>query len=253
MPITIDSIYSYPVKGLAGVRLDSARIHPTGFANDRRFGIAFAKPDDLYKGEGPWRPWNFFISLKKSTLAAHLSAEVEGEGDDILLHLRHRDGRRESGNPLDGAQRRQLEAFLQDALEHDAPLSLVDSDAVRLWDDAQTLSFINLNSLAELSEHAPAPLHPLRFRANILLNGADAWAEEAWSGAAALGDCRVQFRHAIPRCAATTVHPQTAQRDCRPPQMLTKLRGDANFGIYAAVAQGGELRPGQELHFEPAS
>lgn len=247
-------MYSYPVKGLGGMQLATAQVGRGGLraAHDRRFGIAFADSQALLSGKTPWRPWEVFVSLKKYALAAHLSAEVSGEDDAPTLTLRHRDGREVSGKPHDAQQRQHLQEFLQDALQC-APLTLVDSRAQPLWDDAEALTLVNQASLGALAQDSGEPMQVERFRPNILLDGAAPWAEATWHGSAQLGACRLRFGGGVPRCAATTVHPVSAERDCRPPQFLARLRGSTDFGIFAQVEAGGTLHPGAELHLEPSA
>ena len=59
--------------------------------------------------------------------------------------------------------------------------------------------------------------HKRRFRANLYFSGAPAWHELEWVGQELLaGRARLRVVKRIPRCPATQVNPETAERDADP-------------------------------------
>ena len=63
------------------------------------------------------------------------------------------------------------------------------------------------------------PVHPLRFRANLYVEGWPAWHEfELLDRTLAIGDARLKVVKRIVRCAAVNVDPETAERDLAIPQ-----------------------------------
>jgi uncharacterized protein YcbX len=147
-----------------------------------------------------------------------------------------------------------LAEFLGDAVAQ--PLRIVEAprhtfaDARRKPNATtdQYVSLINLGSIAALEELVEAPVDPLRFRANVYFEGAPAWRENDWvGGEIALGDARLRVVAPITRCAATQVNPATAERDLDVVGELQRRFGHNLMGIYAEVAEGGEIATGDRL------
>ena len=87
-----------------------------------------------------------------------------------------------------------------------------------------------------------APVHPLRFRANLYVEGWPAWHEfDLLDHTLAIGDVRLKVVKRIVRCAAVNVDPDTAARDLAIPQALQRRLGHADCGIYAEVIEGGTI------------
>lgn len=51
----------------------------------------------------------------------------------------------------------------------------------------------------------------------------------------------------IQRCAATEVDPDAGVRDLTIPRSLLQNLGHGDFGVYAEVAAGGEIAPGDAI------
>jgi uncharacterized protein len=92
------------------------------------------------------------------------------------------------------------------------------------------------------------PVDPLRFRANVYLDGASAWTEHDWVGSEiTLGAARLRVISPITRCAATQVNPMTAKCDLDIVAALGRAFGHINMGVYAEVVAGGEIAVGDAL------
>ena len=110
------------------------------------------------------------------------------------------------------------------------------------------VSFLNLASVRDLAERTATTLDPLRFRANVQLDGLPAFAEADLVGREfTVGPVRFRGVQPTARCAATEVEPGTGRRDLPVPQMLVRTYGSDLMGFYAVVVEGGELRPGDRL------
>ncbi|MBB4811530.1 uncharacterized protein YcbX [Pseudomonas rhodesiae] len=85
-----------------------------------------------------------------------------------------------------------------------------DDDQVALA-DGYPLLLIGQASLEDLSEKVGRPMEMLRFRPNLVIEGADAFAEDGWKRLR-IGD--VEFRVVKPcaRCILTTIDPRTGER-----------------------------------------
>jgi len=113
----------------------------------------------------------------------------------------------------------------------------------------KVVSIINIASVAALEEVVGAPLDPLRFRANLYVEGWAAWSELDLLGKVlAVGPAaRLKVVKRIVRCTATNVDPQSGVRDLNLPQTLMRTYGHCDCGIYAEVVQAGEIAPGQPI------
>ena len=96
------------------------------------------------------------------------------------------------GDPEDD---RRLEDWLTDFLgeEATAPLRLLDGAGYRFMDSPKgAVSVLNLASVRDLSARLGVTVDPLRFRANVWVEGWPAWAENDWVGCEmALGEARL--------------------------------------------------------------
>jgi hypothetical protein len=110
------------------------------------------------------------------------------------------------------------------------------------------VSIINLASVAELENVIGAPVNPLRFRANLYVDGWPAWTEfDPVDRELTIGAVRLKGLKRIVRCAATNVDPDTGMRDLSIPNTLMQTFGHMDCGIYAEVLEGGEIKPGDAV------
>jgi uncharacterized protein YcbX len=104
------------------------------------------------------------------------------------------------------------------------------------------VSILNLASLRDLESKIGKPLDPLRFRANIYVEGWPAWAENGWAGRDLMvGFARAKVFKPIVRCAATHVDPATAELDTDVVKALFDNYGHMFCGIYVHVTDGGRV------------
>jgi len=146
-----------------------------------------------------------------------------------------------------------LSAFLPRALP--GRPWLVRSDTHRFTDVSVTsaaymsaISLINLASVRDLEAAVGRPVDPLRFRANVYVDGVPAWDELNWVGReVALGEVRLRILKRTVRCPATEVDPATGERDLDVPRALQAHVGHRDMGVYGEVLVGGTIRPGDAL------
>jgi uncharacterized protein YcbX len=113
----------------------------------------------------------------------------------------------------------------------------------------KVLSIINLASVAAIEGAVGAPVHPLRFRANLYVAGWPAWREFDLVGSEiAIGaTARLRIVKRIVRCAATDVDPDTGMRDRAIPGTLLRSFGHGDCGVYGEVVEAGEIAVGDEV------
>jgi uncharacterized protein YcbX len=256
MPITISAIYRYPVKGLSPEPLHSVALAPGQcLPQDRRFAIAL--PATRFDPQHPdWLAKTHFAMLMRDERLAQLQTrfdakrgelEVERDGGVLLrASLNEPEGRRQAGEFFT--------AFLDGAVV--GPLRIVEAPGHAFADARrkpnattdQYVSLINRASIAALETAIGAPVDPLRFRANIYLEGTPGWSELDWlEREIAVGAARLRVIAAITRCAATQVNPATAERDLDIVGALQRGFGHDLMGIYAEVVEGGEISVGDAL------
>jgi uncharacterized protein YcbX len=113
---------------------------------------------------------------------------------------------------------------------------------------AKVVSIINLASVAELETVIGAPVHPLRFRANLYVSGWPARSELDLLGQTiSIDRATLKVTKRIKRCAAINVDPETGQRDLSLPTMLMQSFDHMDCGVYAQVIEGGEISAGSPV------
>ncbi len=111
------------------------------------------------------------------------------------------------------------------------------------------VSLINRASVAAVEDYLGAPVDPLRFRGNLLVDGLEPFAELEMVGQVieAPSGLRLKITKRTVRCAATNVDPVSGVRDCDIPWTLDARLGHRDLGVYAEVIAGGALAKGDAL------
>ncbi|MCG8294329.1 MOSC domain-containing protein [Pseudomonas entomophila] len=117
--------------------------------------------------------------------------------------------------------------------------------------DGFPLLLIGQASLDELSRRVGRPMEMLRFRPNLVVEGAEAFAEDGWKRIR-IGDMTFRVLKPSVRCILTTLDPASGERspDREPLTTLKTFRereGDVLFGQNLAVDDEGELKVGMSV------
>jgi len=114
--------------------------------------------------------------------------------------------------------------------------------------DYPSLSLLNRASNEAVSDTLGRTLSILRWRGNIVMEGLDAWQEFDWvGGRIRIGTAELEVQERIERCLATTVNPDTGERDADTLGALKTHFGHQDFGIYAIVVKTGEIKLGDTI------
>jgi uncharacterized protein YcbX len=106
----------------------------------------------------------------------------------------------------------------------------------------RAISVINLESIRALERALGRPVDPLRFRANVYIDGLPAWTELGWVGQeVSFGPVRMRGTLRTKRCGATNVNPATAARDENLPLALLRHFGHPDMGVYMDVVGDGSI------------
>ncbi len=243
---TIALLYRYPVKGLSAEALTSVAVMPgETLPNDRAYAIENGR--SKFDPAAPrWLPKANFLMLMKNERLALLSTRFDDATATLTIRLAGEVVVKASLATEHGC--RAVEAFF-DAFAADdlrGPAKVLNVPGYAFTDvPEKCLSLVNLASLRDLERHVGGPVHPLRFRANLYVDGLAAWEEFDWIGKEIdAGGVRLRATGRINRCAATNVDPATARRDRTIPDTLHSAYGHSDCGIYVEVLGRGELRLG---------
>lgn len=243
---TITALYRYPVKGLSPERLETAPVAPGGtLPADRAYAIEHGSRE--FDALAPrYFPKTKFLMLMKNARLAGLDTCF----DDATTTLTIRRGGRQvaRGDLSTRVGRQMIEQFLSAFLDGElrGPPRIVSAPDFSFSDvPEKVLSLVNLASIRDLERVTGRAIDPLRFRANVHVEGLPAWVELGWEGRPVrLGEVETRGYMRTQRCAATNVNPQTAERDMNLPQTLRTAYGHMDMGIYLTVTGGGTLAEG---------
>jgi uncharacterized protein YcbX len=249
MAITIVDICRYPVKGLSAEHLERVALAPDeGLPHDRRFALAHgATKFDPH--DPKWLPKTHFLMLMRDEKLAQLRVRFAPDSGELTIE---RDGRPVvHARATEALGRTVIGQFFAGFMAGATPGAprLLEAPGHGFWDSrGKYLSIINLASVRDLERVVRQEVHPLRFRANVYIDGAPAWSEFGWTGKMLrLGGAEVEVVNPIDRCAATNVNPDSARRDLNIPLALQRGFGHVDMGVYAAVRGAGEVAQGDEL------
>ena len=247
MRATVTSLYRHPVKGFTPERLEDADLAVgKGFPCDRLYAVEHGT-----SGFDPAAP--VFIPKLKFAVLMHMAdvARARTAYDEATGVLTaSAEGRpASSGRLTDEAGRAAFAAWLAELLGEVAeePLRVIPAPGDWRFMDHPLghVSIINLASIRDLEKRIGRPLNPLRFRANLYVDGWAPWAENDWTGRGmVVGGARATVFKPIVRCPATHVDPVTAERDIDVVKALFDNYGHAFCGIYLHTTAAGRVVEG---------
>ena len=249
MTATVAAIHRYPVKGLSfqplvRVEVKAGQMLP----QDRVYALALGSTQ-FDPAHPEWMPKTNFLMLQRDEKLAALQTEFDPETHTLAVH---RGGKQVARGKLDDAMGRAvIEQFFAAYMGEAArgKPRVVAAPGHNFSDvNRKVVSLINLASVKDLERITGAPVDPVRFRGNLLLDGLPAWAEFGWIDREfKIGTVPLRVVKRIQRCAATSVNPETAKRDINVVQSLVRGFGHPDCGIYAEVLADGVIDRGAEL------
>lgn len=245
MTWSLAEAYRFPVKGLGGEALDRVRLE-TGRAMpyDRVWAIAHGG------GTGASASgWIDPVSLLNPThIPALAQVETAYDPGRNVLTLRHPDRPFVSLEPGTTDGDAALTEWVAPLAEggRPGPYRVCQAHGVAFTDFEEThFSIASTRTRAILEQVCGQTLDVARFRMNIWLDGMDPWAEFDLVGRVIeIGAVQLKVIDRCTRCNATNASPETGKRDAQIPAILKQRYGHMDFGVYAQVISGGEIRPG---------
>jgi uncharacterized protein YcbX len=244
----VRSLYRYPIKGLSAQALSSVDLCAGApFPGDRLYAV-----EDGPSGFDPERPSfiskSRFAVLSKYPALACVQTRFVDETGCLTLH---RSGEAPLVVDLNvDSGRRDACLWLASRLSEESArsaLRLVFAAGHRFTDDpAGHVSLVNLSSVQALARRLGRPIDPLRFRANIYVEGWSEWSELSLDAGRriALGGCVAEVIKPIVRCRAVDVDLNRGERDLDLTAALHQGYGHAFCGLYLKVSTGGLVAAG---------
>jgi uncharacterized protein YcbX len=255
---SVESLWRYPVKSMAGEAIDEAFVGYAGVFGDRCCAfLNTAAPEGFpyLTARNRAEMLRFRPRFRDDALAARplnqSAAEEIGPGLTPLypapLERLAIDVETPTGEVL-AVDDPALRALLATKNIEPEKLSLVRSD--RALTDCRPLSIISAKTIAQLGEEIGTSLDPRRFRANIYadLGRANGFAEDAFVGKRLQIGARavIAVLDRDPRCKMISLDPDTGEENANVLRHVTKAH-DARAGVYCAVLTEGTVRSGDAI------
>ena len=247
MPV-LKSIYRYPIKGLSAQPLTRADIQAKKpFPFDRMFALVRpGAPFDI--GQPRWGKKGLFVMLMLEEALARVRTTLDVETMQLTIAQDNRQLLVADLN--DEEERVRVEQFFWQLLPaFRSPPTLVRSPDGHFMDKPDNvISLINLATVRSLEQQWGVKIDPLRFRANLYIDGARPWEEFEWIGSdIRIGDGLFRADRRNGRCGATNVDPQTGRRDLDLPGSLRAAFGHKELGIYLIARETCQLTIGTHV------
>ena len=250
---SIGSIFTSPVKSLALIQAESVTVGNSGIVEDRRFHLIDAQGQLLTQRQ---QGRLTLVQAAYSTDSDELSLQFpDGQhvagttdlGDAVTTTMW---GRQVPGREVTGPWSEALSAYCGSSVR------LVKTDNSGECFDEYPVSILSQGSLDHLSSRVNGgpQFEGRRFRPNFLLGGCSPHEEDSWlGGVVQIGpDLTVRMVAPDPRCAITTLDPDTGERDFDIPRLLLSYRPSARapyFGVYGTVESTGTVSVGDAVEF----
>ena len=245
-PPRLVALYRYPVKGLSPEPLDEVALTPgETLPCDRAYAIE--NGPGRFDDQAPRHlPKIAFLMLMRDERLATLRTRFDPASETLTVL---RDCRQVARGVLSTRIGRQMiEQFFAAYMKAELRGSprIVSAPGHSFSDvAAKCVHIVNLATVREVERAAGRAVDPLRFRANLYIDGLQPWAEFGWlDKSIRIGGAELEVFKRTVRCAATNVDPATGVRDMAIPAVLERTWGHSNLGIYARVTEGGAIKTG---------
>lgn len=261
----VAEINIFPVKSLSGISLGECSVEDRGFEHDRRWLLVDADYNFLTQREFPE------MCLLRPRIEKDFLSISDGRGNEISISLRSESEKYKRVKIWSSSVKAQvyedeINGWFSEYLQTECRLVAMTekSDrkvnpvyAVRKFSD--TVSFadgypymlICENSLSDLNNKLNEPLPMNRFRPNLVIGGAKAFAEDNWKKIK-IGETIFHIVKPCDRCVVTTIDQEHGVKDgVEPLKTLAEFRRKNSkvlFGQYLiAENAGGVIKVGDQV------
>lgn len=227
----VSELWRYPVKSMAGQRLEAAEVSWHGLEGDRRW--AFVR-ENLVRSSFPW------LTIRERPELRHFvpSFADPARPDESLTTVRTPEG-----DTLDVADPRLAERL--------GPGVYVIRQKRGIPDTAP-LSLISTATIAAIGDLVDTRLDVRRFRPNLLVEpaGDKPFVEDDWVGSVLrVGSVRMRVDQRDKRCVMINVDPDTDERDPSVLRAVAQTR-EAYAGVYGTTVTPGRIAVGDPVVLE---
>ena len=264
--VRLTGIYIYPVKSLRGVRLEHVTLENGRLPGDRLWILVDANGRFMHQRDFPQMAR---VAAAITPLGMRVSTDGlpdlpvsrpdPSRASESTLSLSHVRLWRRSA-PVTHTSREADEWFTEAlgvrchlmAFVPGAPaLTVPDYEVHSSLQDATPFHLTSEDSLADLNGRMASPVPMNRFRPNLVVRGAEAYAEDRWHRIA-IGEHVFRWIKPCTRCVMTTTDQETGSRDRREPlftlSTYRRLGSEVVFGHYmVADTLAGPLRTGEQV------
>lgn len=261
----LSGLFVYPIKSCGGVSLTESDVVPRGLAFDRRYMLVDERGRFITQREER-RLCEVKVALEQERLRVTapqtapliLERELDPTGlatapyqvwNSSGLALRAPEGSRWFSDFL----KREVSLLYMPEHERRAvnPKRARPGDIVS-FADGYPLLLISEASLSDLNRRLEEPLEMRRFRPNLVISGAEPYAEDTFTSLR-IGEVSFRGVKRCERCVITTLDPDSGEAGREPLRTLAKYRledGNVWFGMNLIHDGPGTLRLGDEVHLQ---
>lgn len=261
----LDAIHIYPVKSIAGLSLQSSKVTFSGLFNDRRYMLVQANGN--------------FVTARKYPVLTQIHGSYDA---NAVLSLAYQDQQITLDNSqfspeykdvkIWGTQvqaqkcGQQYNEWFSQILGKEVELVYFAEQSQRVtssrpdqpvaFADGYPFLITSRASLTALEKHCPEKVNIAQFRANIIIDDCDAFAEDTWEKFK-IGDVVFESVKPCVRCSLTTVDPEngTVNAKGEPFKTLTQFRflkidgknKGPTFGMNLVALNEGEIKIGDKV------
>jgi uncharacterized protein YcbX len=262
--VQLTGIYIYPVKSLRGIGLEHVTLENGRLPGDRLWILVDANGHFMHQRDFPQ-----MARIAAAITPLGISVSTDGLTD---LPVNHPDLARTSESRLSHVRlwrrsapvmhvSREADEWFTEALGVQcqlmafvpgAPtLNVPDYEVHSSLQDATPFHLTSEDSLADLNGRMASPVPMNRFRPNLVVRGAEAYAEDRWHRIA-IGEHMFRWIKPCTRCVMTTTDQETGSRDRREPlftlSTYRRFGSEVVFGHYlVADTLAGPLRVGDHV------
>ena len=261
----LDAIHIYPVKSIASISLDSSQVRQSGLFNDRRYMLVL--------------PNGNFVTARKYPILTQVKAHYDANEQLTLTY--QNDQIRLNSNEYSQEYKQvkiwgtQVDAQLcgpdyntwfSQLIGKNVELVYFGDDSKRVtgsrpdkpvaFADGYPFLIASKASLEALQALCPEKVNLSQFRANLIIDDCDAFAEDTWSKFK-IGDVIFEAVKPCVRCTLTTVNPETGEFSANGEPFNTlkgfrflhkdgKAKGPT-FGMNLVALNEGVIKTGDKL------
>src|SRR6266851_2276637 len=215
----VAEIWRYPVKSMAGERLESCEVAETGLDGDRRWALVDGTPNRAGKP----------LTVREAEVLLTYRARL---ADDAVQVVTPR------------SEVRALDDRLVAELAAETSRALTLREGAGLNHDDSPVLVVNLATVAAFELSAGVEVDRRRFRANLYLEGLEPEEELRWLGRRIrAGEAELEVVSRCERCVVITRDPDTTRASPHLLRVLTEM-SDTCMGVYCRVAKTGRVATG---------